>query len=121
MQTEPSKTDPPKRRGRRFQFSLRTLILSTAVLGAAGGWLGKLNKLETLDLSSACITDDGLRHVANLRNLRSLSIRNQATTYAANHPQSTRTYYYSTLDLKGNDLIIHALPSGVVVTRSIAR
>ena len=26
MQTEPSKADPPKRKRRRFQFSLRTLL-----------------------------------------------------------------------------------------------
>jgi Leucine Rich repeat len=41
MQTEPSKTDPPKRKRRWLQFSLRTLLLTTFVIAATTGWLGK--------------------------------------------------------------------------------
>jgi hypothetical protein len=32
MQTEPSKADPPKRKRRWFQFSLRTLMLLVAIV-----------------------------------------------------------------------------------------
>src|SRR5260221_6238746 len=54
MQAEPSKADapevaPPKRKRRWLQYSLRTLILSTAVLGAAGGWLGKRIEQKRLE------------------------------------------------------------------------
>ena len=41
MQSEPSKADPPKRKRRRFQFSLRSLLLFTLVCAIACGWLGK--------------------------------------------------------------------------------
>ena len=40
MQTEPSKAEPPKRRRRWFQFSLRTLMIFTLICAIAAGWLG---------------------------------------------------------------------------------
>jgi hypothetical protein len=41
MQTEPPKSDPPKRKRRWFQFSLRTLLIFTIVVAVACGWLGR--------------------------------------------------------------------------------
>ena len=41
MPTEPSLADPPKRKRRWYQFSLRTLLLTTFVIAATTGWLGK--------------------------------------------------------------------------------
>jgi hypothetical protein len=41
MQTEPSKADPPKPNRRWFQFSLRTLMIFTAIAAVACGWLGR--------------------------------------------------------------------------------
>jgi hypothetical protein len=35
MPTEPPTAEPPKRKGRRFQFSLRTLFVVVAVIAAA--------------------------------------------------------------------------------------
>jgi hypothetical protein len=45
MQTEPSKADPPKRKRRWFQFSLRTLLIVVTVLAvvcAYVGWQAKI-------------------------------------------------------------------------------
>src|SRR5260221_801163 len=44
MQTEPAKADPPKRKRRWFQFSLRALMIFTIVVAVACGWFGA--KLE---------------------------------------------------------------------------
>ena len=41
MQTEPPKAEPPKRKRRWFQFSLRTLLIFTVVVAVAAGWLGR--------------------------------------------------------------------------------
>jgi Leucine Rich repeat len=41
MQTEPSNVNQPKRKRRWFQFSLRTLMVFTAVCTVSAGWLGK--------------------------------------------------------------------------------
>jgi hypothetical protein len=41
MQTEPSKAEPPKRKRRWFQFSLRTLMIGTVVVAVIAGWLGR--------------------------------------------------------------------------------
>ena len=41
MEAEPSKAVPPKRKRRWFQFSLRTLLIFTAIAAVAVGWLGK--------------------------------------------------------------------------------
>jgi hypothetical protein len=41
MPTEPPRADPPKRKRRWFQFSLRTLLVFTMALAVACGWLGK--------------------------------------------------------------------------------
>jgi hypothetical protein len=41
MQTELPKADPPKRKRRWFQFSLRTLLIFTLICAVAAGWLGK--------------------------------------------------------------------------------
>jgi hypothetical protein len=42
MQNEPSKAEPPKRKRRRFQFSLRTLLIGVAVRRHANGDLVRL-------------------------------------------------------------------------------
>jgi hypothetical protein len=44
MQSEPSNAEPPKRKRRWLQFSLRTLMIATAVVAVACGWLG--SKIE---------------------------------------------------------------------------
>jgi Leucine-rich repeat (LRR) protein len=41
MQTDPPQADPPKRKRRWFQFSLRTLMIFTALVAVAAGRLGK--------------------------------------------------------------------------------
>jgi hypothetical protein len=41
MQTEPPKAEPPKRKRRWFQFSLRSLLIFTAVCAVSAGWLGR--------------------------------------------------------------------------------
>jgi hypothetical protein len=43
MQTEPSKAEPPKRKRRWIQFSLRTLMIGVTLL-AIGCWGGALNR-----------------------------------------------------------------------------
>jgi hypothetical protein len=44
MPTEPSTAEPPKRKRRWFQFSLRRLLIFTMLVAVLGGWLG--NKIE---------------------------------------------------------------------------
>ena len=39
MQTEPTKADPPKRKRRRFQFRLRTLMIGVTLLAVACWWI----------------------------------------------------------------------------------
>jgi hypothetical protein len=41
MEPEPLKADPPKRRRRWFQFSLRTLMIFTLVCAIGATWLGR--------------------------------------------------------------------------------
>jgi Leucine rich repeat len=41
MEAEPPKPDPPKRKRRWFQFSLRTLMIFTAVIAIACGWVAR--------------------------------------------------------------------------------
>jgi hypothetical protein len=41
MQTDPPKADPPKRKRRWFQFSLRSMLIFTLICAVACGWLGK--------------------------------------------------------------------------------
>jgi hypothetical protein len=41
MQTEPPKADPPKRKRRWFQFSLRSLLIFTLICAIASAWLGR--------------------------------------------------------------------------------
>jgi hypothetical protein len=41
MQTEPPKAEPPKRKRRWFQFSLRALLIFTVICAVAAGWLGE--------------------------------------------------------------------------------
>ena len=52
--------------------------------------------LETLDISDTRITDAGLRHIAMLRNLKSLSLTNGATTWTAHH-RTSNGYILSTV------------------------
>jgi hypothetical protein len=40
MQTEPPKADPPKRKRRWFQFSLRSLLIFVAICAIPCGWFG---------------------------------------------------------------------------------
>ena len=40
MQTEPTHADPPSRKRRRCQFSLRSLMIFTMVVAVACGWVG---------------------------------------------------------------------------------
>ncbi len=40
MQSEPVKADPPKRKRHWFQFSLRSLMIFTAIVAVVFGWLG---------------------------------------------------------------------------------
>jgi hypothetical protein len=40
MPTEPSKTDPPKGKRRRFQFRLRTLMIGVTLLAVPLGYVG---------------------------------------------------------------------------------
>ena len=47
MQTEPSKPDPPKRRRRRFQSPLRTLMIGVTLLAVACGYVGWRAKIVT--------------------------------------------------------------------------
>ena len=42
MEAEPPKTEPPKRKRRWFQFTLRTLIILTLIGGVVSGRLGRL-------------------------------------------------------------------------------
>jgi hypothetical protein len=39
MQTEPHKAVPPKRKRRRFQFRLRTLMIGVTLFCLVAGWL----------------------------------------------------------------------------------
>jgi hypothetical protein len=39
MEAEPPKSDPPKRKRRWFQFSLRTLLIGVTIAALACGWL----------------------------------------------------------------------------------
>jgi hypothetical protein len=41
MELEPTKADPPKRKGRWFQFSLRTLLIFTLICAIACAWLAR--------------------------------------------------------------------------------
>jgi hypothetical protein len=40
MEAEPRKADPPKRKRRWFQFSLRTLMIGVTVLAVPCGYVG---------------------------------------------------------------------------------
>jgi len=41
MQTGPPKAEPPKRKRRWFQFSLRSLQIAVALLAILSAWLGR--------------------------------------------------------------------------------
>ena len=41
MQTEPPKAEPPKRKRRAFQFSMRTLMIVTLICAIGAAWLGQ--------------------------------------------------------------------------------
>ena len=41
MPTEPSEAEPPKRKLRWFQFSLRSLMVFNLICAVVAGWLGK--------------------------------------------------------------------------------
>jgi hypothetical protein len=42
MQTEPPNADPPKRKRRWFQFSLRSLMIGVTLLAVVCGYVGRL-------------------------------------------------------------------------------
>jgi hypothetical protein len=55
MEAEPIKGEPPKRKRRWFQFSLRTLMIFTAVVAVGCGWLAtkiekKRREQQTIEL-----------------------------------------------------------------------
>jgi hypothetical protein len=78
METEPSKSDPPKRKRRWFQFSLRTLLIFTVVCAIGAAWVAtrmeqkrrELNAVETVVRLGGCANfsddcyDDGLLHMS---------------------------------------------------------
>ena len=70
--------------------------------------LASVPTLETLDISDTRVTGAGLRHVAMLRNLKSLSLRNGATTWAAHH-RTSNGYILSTVlsfqDSRGRTIV----------------
>ena len=41
MQAEPSKAEPPKRKRRWFQFSLRTLLIGVTLLAIGSAWMAR--------------------------------------------------------------------------------
>jgi hypothetical protein len=41
MQTEPTESEPPKRKRRWFQFSLRTLMIFTLVCAVGSAWVAR--------------------------------------------------------------------------------
>lgn len=41
VQTEPPKADPPKRKRRRFQFSLRSLMIFTLICAVGSAWVAR--------------------------------------------------------------------------------
>jgi hypothetical protein len=45
MQTEPPKAEPPKRKRRWFQFSLRSLMIGVAILAVICGYVGRQAKV----------------------------------------------------------------------------
>ena len=61
MEVEPTKAEPPKRKRRWFRFSLRTLLILTAIGGVACGLLGKKieQKRKERELVSAIRTLGG--------------------------------------------------------------
>ena len=52
METEPSKAEPPKRKRRWYQFSLRSLLVFTAVIAVTCGWLGKRTVRKQIEQSA---------------------------------------------------------------------
>jgi hypothetical protein len=61
MEAEPPKADLPKRKRRWFQFSLRTLLILTAIVAIASAWLGKRieQKRKERDAVAAIIESGG--------------------------------------------------------------
>jgi hypothetical protein len=61
MQTEPPKADPPKRKRRRFQFRLRTLMIGVTVLAVACGYVGWQESIvrERKELLSFVVNNGG--------------------------------------------------------------
>jgi hypothetical protein len=61
MEADPSKADPPKRKRRWFQFSLRSLMIFTMVCAVACGWLGTRieQKREEREAVEAILKDRG--------------------------------------------------------------
>jgi hypothetical protein len=60
MEAESPKADPPKRKRRWFQFSLRTLMIGVTIATFACAWLAR----EVRAFSSARVCDNGLRKAA---------------------------------------------------------
>jgi hypothetical protein len=59
MEAEPPKVEPPKRKRRWYQFSLRTLMIFTAIAAVACGLLGR--KIEQKRRQTAAV--EAIRHL----------------------------------------------------------
>ena len=63
MQAEPPKADPPKRKRRWFQFSLRTLMIVVTLLAVPLGYVGWQAKI----VRERTWLVDNMRHIIEMR------------------------------------------------------
>jgi hypothetical protein len=60
VQTDPTNSNPPKRKRRWFQFSLRTLMIGVTLLAMVCGYVGRQTKIvrERTQFVERSITTD---------------------------------------------------------------